>query len=101
MVIIRILLRLSDDYDQIQHSSLDVEGDIVTLGLEFFPWKVVEAVRRVEEARRKGFFRLGDLWRLERHGILDKTVVESAGFSANLLKQPRKGSSADTVALDL
>jgi hypothetical protein len=49
--VVRRLLRLSTDYDQVRESSLQVEADMVTLKLRFYPWAVMKASKRVEERR--------------------------------------------------
>lgn len=41
VTIIKRLIKLSSDYDQIRHSSLEVRGDTVILSLKLFPWAVV------------------------------------------------------------
>lgn len=74
--IIRRLIKLSGDYEQIRHSTLEVRGDTVTLKLKLLPWVVVQAAKRVEEAKRRGFFRLGDLWRLQQHGLLKEELED-------------------------
>jgi hypothetical protein len=74
---VRRLLRLSTDYDQVRESSLQVEGDIVALKLRFYPWAVVKASRRVEEAENHGFYRLSDLLMLERNRLLKEQLRES------------------------
>jgi hypothetical protein len=74
---VRRLLRLSTDYDQVRESSLQIEGDMVTLKLRFYPWAVVNASRRVEEAENHGFYRLSDLLMLERNRLLKEQLRES------------------------
>lgn len=76
LMIIRRLLKLSGDYDQISHSTLEVRGDTVILTLKLFPWAIVQASKRVEAAKKEGFFRLGDLWRLQQHGLLNGQLVD-------------------------
>ena len=73
---VRRLLRLSTDYDQVRESSLQVEADIVTLKLRFYPWAVVKASKRVEEAQN-GFYHLSDLLLLEQHGLLKEQLREN------------------------
>lgn len=84
-MIVRRLLKLSSDYEQIHYSTLEVEGNMVTLRLKLFPWSVVQASKRIREAKKNGFYRLGDLWRLEQHGLL-KSPSEDARptFSSTL-----------------
>ncbi len=74
--IMKRLLKLSGDYEQIRHSTLRVRGDTLILELKFHPWAVVQAARRVEEAKGLGFFRLGDLWKLQQHGLLKEEPEE-------------------------
>jgi hypothetical protein len=74
-------LKLSTDYDQVKESSLRVEADLVTLRLRFYPWAVVKASRRVEEAENHGFYRLSDLLMLEQHGLLKEQLRESVRMS--------------------
>ena len=74
---VRRLLRLSTDYDQVRESSLQVEGDMVTLKLRFYPWAVVKASKRVEEAENHGFYHLSDLLLLEQHGLLKEQLREN------------------------
>jgi hypothetical protein len=71
---VRRLLRLSTDYDQVRESSLQVEGDLVTLKLRFYPWAVVKASRRIGEAENHGFYHLSDLLLLEQHGLLKERL---------------------------
>jgi hypothetical protein len=77
---VRRLLRLSTDYDQVKESSLQVEGDIVTLKLRFYPWAVLKASKRVE-AENHGFYRLSDLLLLEQHGLLKEQLRENVRIS--------------------
>ena len=74
---VRRLLRLSTDYDQVRESSLQVEGDMMTLRLRFYPWAVVRASKRVEEAENHGFYHLSDLLLLEQHGLLREQLREN------------------------
>jgi len=74
---VRRLLRLSTDYDQVKESSLQVEGDMVTLKLRFYPWAVMKASKRVEEAENHGFYHLSDLLLLEQHGLLKEQLREN------------------------
>lgn len=70
LLIVRRLLKLSSDYEQIRHASVSVEGDRVNLSLRMYPWEIVKAARRVEKAKQTGFgfCRLGDVWKLEQYG---------------------------------
>lgn len=70
------LLRLSTGYDQVKESSLQVEGDMVTLKLRFYPWAVVKASKRVEDEKH-GFYHLSDLLLLEQHGLLKEQLREN------------------------
>ena len=68
-IVVKRLMKLASDYEQICRSELKVENDKVVLRLDFYPSDIAQAARRVKEAREKGFFRLGDLWRLQQHGL--------------------------------
>jgi hypothetical protein len=74
--LVRRLLRLSTDYDQVKESSLQVEADMVTLKLRFYPWAVVKASKRVEEAKN-GFYHLSDLHLLQQYGLLREQLKEN------------------------
>ncbi len=81
VAIIKRLIKLSSDYDQIKHSTLEVRGDMVILSLKLFPWAVVQAAKRVEQAKERGFFWLGDLWRLQQYGLLKGQLEDKQGPS--------------------
>jgi len=68
--VVKRLMKLAGDYDQICSSELSVENNSVTLKLRFYPWSVMRSAQRVEHDRATGFYRLGDLWRLQQHGLL-------------------------------
>jgi len=94
----RRLIKLSADCEQIRHSTLEVRGDTVILKLKLFPWAIVQAARRIEEAKRQGFFRLGDLWRLQQHGLLREEVEECHRHATSWQTETRQFRALACVA---
>jgi hypothetical protein len=74
---VRRLLRLSTDYDQVKESSLQVEGDMLTLKLRFYPWAVVKASKPVEEVETTDSRISATLLPLEQHGLLKEQLREN------------------------
>lgn len=79
------LLKVSNDYEQIRASSLEVEYDRITLTLELHPWHIVQALRRVEESRQTGFYKASDLYHLDKHGMLNFPVDAKNEFTKRSL----------------
>ncbi len=94
LMIISRLLKLSGDYDQIRHSTLEVRGDTVILTLKLLPWAIIQASKRVEAAKKQGFFRLGDLWRLQQHGLLKGQLADSQEPTLHRDQTPELGKPA-------
>jgi hypothetical protein len=76
--VVKRLMKLAGDYEQICSSELLVENNSVTLKLRFYPWSVMQSAQRVEQSKETGFYRLGDLWRLQQHGLF-KELLERGG----------------------
>ncbi len=106
ILIIRRLLKLSGDYEQVRHSTLEVRGDTLVFKVKLFPWAVVRAARRVEEAKGHGFFRLGDLWRLQQHNLLKgeeegdscKIAIRSRSRTRSSESRPSSREVVDSAA---
>src|SRR5438105_2037644 len=69
-MIVKRLLRVSSDYEQVKASRLEVLHHRIVLSLDLHPWDIVETLRRVESSHDQGFYRVSDLWRLEQYGVL-------------------------------
>lgn len=51
LMVIKRLLKLSTDYEQIRGSALTVEGDRVNPSLRMYPWEIRQSRPRVEKAK--------------------------------------------------
>jgi hypothetical protein len=66
-MIVKRLLKLTKDYEQIESANIDVKHDTIVLTIKLLPWSVVEAARRMVEAGEHGFYKAKDLWILQQN----------------------------------
>jgi hypothetical protein len=95
-MIVKRLLKVSSDYEQVKASRLEVGPYRVVLTLELHPWDIVETLRRVENSHERGFYRASDLWKLEQYGILKNPLNENHRFPKRPLTKPECRSLAIT-----
>jgi hypothetical protein len=95
-MIVKRLLKVQSDYEQIRASRLEVGYRKIVLTLDLHPWDIVETLRRVENSHERGFYRASDLWRLEQYGILKYPLDENHTFPKRALTKPERRSLAIT-----
>jgi hypothetical protein len=66
-MIVKRLLKLTKEYEQIERADIDVKHDSIVLTIKLLPWSVVEAAKRMVEAGGEhGFYNAKDLWILQQ-----------------------------------
>jgi hypothetical protein len=93
-MIVKRLLKVQSDYEQIRASRLEVGYRQIVLTLDLHPWDIVEALRRVEQSHERGFYRASDLWKLEQYGVLKFPLNENHRFPKRPLTKPERRNLA-------
>ena len=99
-MIVKRLLKLTRDYEQIENASIDVKHDSIVLTIKLFPWNVVEAAKRMVEAGEHGFYRARDVWILQQNNA--GWLLENNGTPALVrrnAKDPKTNESGFSSSL--